>query len=312
MKKLILLLLLPFLIPSQMFAQLASDYFPLHVGDYWVQHTDTISFDYLPTTIRKDIEALDVILGEEYFRMKKNRATDDGSSESTSYYWFREDSTGILLGGFGNSSVVASATILDPPILWLPNGIVNAGYTWDFNCPEMGGHFSFSIGGINDTVEMPAGTFNDCLRTHEMVVNASGDTTQMNLIYYAEGIGEISDFQYLVDVEFYEVELVEYYVSYPVGVINSPSIPSNFCLLQNYPNPFNPVTNIQYSVPNLEFIQIKIFDILGKEIITLINEEKYAGTYNVEFNATNLSSGVYFYIMKAGSFLKTNKLLLIK
>lgn len=87
---------------------------------------------------------------------------------------------------------------------------------------------------------------------------------------------------------------------------------STFELSQNYPNPFNPITTINYSVSKFSKVEIKIFDVLGREIKTLINEEKSPGQYTVQFNANNLSSGVYFYRMHADNFLSTKKLILLK
>lgn len=89
-------------------------------------------------------------------------------------------------------------------------------------------------------------------------------------------------------------------------------IPSNFNLYQNYPNPFNPVTKIKYSVPKSEVVQIKVYDILGKEVETLLNEFRQAGVHEVEFAADNLPSGVYFYRMISGSYAETKKLVLLR
>ncbi len=94
--------------------------------------------------------------------------------------------------------------------------------------------------------------------------------------------------------------------------------PDSYCLEQNYPNPFNPITRINYFVPQISFVTLKIFDMLGKEIATLVNEEKPAGSYEVEFNTVethrdaSLPSGIYFYRLQAGSFNDTKKLILIK
>jgi hypothetical protein len=90
------------------------------------------------------------------------------------------------------------------------------------------------------------------------------------------------------------------------------SAPLEFKLQQNYPNPFNPATKIKYSIPNQESVSLKVFDSLGREVKTLVNEEKPAGSYQVEFNAANLSSGIYFYRIQAGSFNQVRKMLLIK
>jgi hypothetical protein len=89
-------------------------------------------------------------------------------------------------------------------------------------------------------------------------------------------------------------------------------LPKNFSLSQNYPNPFNPTTTIHYSVPKTSFVTIKVYDMLGKEIATLVNQEKSAGNYTVQFNGSNLSSGIYFYRMRSGNFVETKKLLLLK
>ena len=88
--------------------------------------------------------------------------------------------------------------------------------------------------------------------------------------------------------------------------------PSIFRLFQNYPNPFNPSTKIKYSIPKAENVTLKIYDILGRQIKTLVNEEKPAGKYSVEFNGSSLPSGVYFYQIKAGNYIKTKKMLLLK
>jgi len=89
-------------------------------------------------------------------------------------------------------------------------------------------------------------------------------------------------------------------------------VPEDFVLEQNYPNPFNPSTNITYSLPLREFVTLKVFDILGKEITTLVNEEKPAGEYKVQFNATNLPTGVYFYRINSGNYTETKKLIVLK
>jgi len=87
---------------------------------------------------------------------------------------------------------------------------------------------------------------------------------------------------------------------------------NNFILLQNYPNPFNPSTTIKYSIPTSEFITLKVFDVLGNEVATLVDELKSAGSYEVTWNAENLSSGVYFYQLKAGNITQNKKLILKK
>ncbi len=98
-----------------------------------------------------------------------------------------------------------------------------------------------------------------------------------------------------------------------LGIENPPDIlPEYFVLSQNFPNPFNPITTIKYSVPTTSNISLVIYDILGREIKTLVNEEKLPGNYTVEFNGANFSSGVYFYVMRADNFIDTKKFILLK
>jgi photosystem II stability/assembly factor-like uncharacterized protein len=89
-------------------------------------------------------------------------------------------------------------------------------------------------------------------------------------------------------------------------------IPTEFLLSQNFPNPFNSSSVIRYSIPQRSNIVVKVYDILGNEIETLVNEEKTAGTFELTWNASNLPSGVYFYQIKAGSFIETKKMILLK
>ncbi len=89
-------------------------------------------------------------------------------------------------------------------------------------------------------------------------------------------------------------------------------IPQEFSLSQNYPNPFNPTTSIRYAVSSGQFVLLKVYDIIGKEVATLVNEEKPAGSYEVEFNASGLSSGIYFYQLNTGSITATKKMILLR
>jgi hypothetical protein len=89
-------------------------------------------------------------------------------------------------------------------------------------------------------------------------------------------------------------------------------IPERFLLHQNYPNPVNPVTNIRYDLPHDKYVTIKVYDVLGKEVVTLVNENKEAGRYLVSFNAANFSSGIYFYTVNAGEFSQTRRMTLLK
>jgi hypothetical protein len=97
-----------------------------------------------------------------------------------------------------------------------------------------------------------------------------------------------------------------------VGVEDEETVPTEYALEQNYPNPFNPTTTFRYSTPTQSKVVIKVFDILGNEIATLMDEEKSVGTYELTWNASNLSSGIYFYQLNSGNFIETKKMILLK
>jgi hypothetical protein len=105
---------------------------------------------------------------------------------------------------------------------------------------------------------------------------------------------------------------LEYFFPKTVPVVFEDNVPTNYSLSQNYPNPFNPSTKIKYSIPQTSNVVIKIFDILGNEIETLVKEEKPVGSYEIDFDASSLSSGIYFYRLQAGDFIETKKMVLMK
>lgn len=142
----------------------------------------------------------------------------------------------------------------------------------------------------------------------------SGDTLWFYGARLAKGIGIIEEqhyeWSYLI-LQGAIIDGVQYGTI--VSVDDTPiRIPQNIILYPNYPNPFNPITKIRYSVPCLTRIQIKVYDVLGNEIETLVNEEKPAGNYEIIWNAVNLPSGVYFYQMRAGDFTQIQKMILLK
>lgn len=103
------------------------------------------------------------------------------------------------------------------------------------------------------------------------------------------------------------------YTFNPLGIHNPGiNIPKDFSLYQNYPNPFNPTTTILYDLPKNEVVSINVYDLTGKMVKTILNESKQAGSYSVTFDASSLSSGVYFYKIIAGSFVDTKKMILVK
>lgn len=129
--------------------------------------------------------------------------------------------------------------------------------------------------------------------------NETGSTPIVNNYYYLFESGFEDKFK--IDHIFNNIAAVE-----------EERIISDYNIYQNYPNPFNPSTIIRYEIPQRSFITLKIYDVLGKEIATLVNEEKQTGSYEVEFDGSGLMSGIYFYRLQAESFVETKKMILLK
>ncbi len=143
----------------------------------------------------------------------------------------------------------------------------------------------------------------------------------INIEYTSTEIPDIAIIKFTIDSSIASNKLHQgsrWYIDYlsfgPLSDIDDEQTgaPKAFYLYQNFPNPFNPSTKIRYSVPYSSKVVIKVFDVLGKEIETLVNEVKPAGTYELTWYAEELPSGVYFYRLKAGEFIETKKMILLK
>jgi hypothetical protein len=154
------------------------------------------------------------------------------------------------------------------------------------------------------------------------ILTAASSWTEFNLpIYYTPGspdpdnvlvyfsVADTSGETATVGSEAY-VDFID--LTAPSGVEQLSGLPSDFSLSQNYPNPFNPSTKIEYSLPEQSMVQLKVYDILGNEVATLVNEEQPAGTYRADFSGENFSSGFYIARLTTGNLTKTIKMTLMK
>jgi hypothetical protein len=132
--------------------------------------------------------------------------------------------------------------------------------------------------------------------------------TQNDSIYFVQGIFFYSFGNYKIVPR----KNTDFGTVVPVGISNNTNVIENYALYQNYPNPFNPVTIIKFSIPENSKVKLTVFDVLGREVNTLVNQNMMQGTYTVNFDGTNLSSGVYFYKLATDNFTDTKRMLLIK
>jgi len=162
------------------------------------------------------------------------------------------------------------------------------------------------------------------LNNHGFEIQRSTDGNEFVTIGFVEGKGTTTERSYYSysdqfyfmneNIMYYRLKQVDYDGSFSYSNILSFENPSatEFTLAQNYPNPFNPATKIEYSIPGDRFVELRVYDVMGSEIITLVNEQKTAGTHSVLFDASNIPSGVYFYTLTAGDFVSTKKMMLVR
>jgi hypothetical protein len=175
-----------------------------------------------------------------------------------------------------------------------------------------------------DTVELrvstttpTAGGFTNLLKTHAFAenngdtlwtrhaVSLAGFTGQSIYVAWREKVADNYNDGAAISLDIVDI------AGTVTGLTNN-EIPTVYDLSQNYPNPFNPTTTIKYSIPKSGFVSLKVYDILGKEVANLVSQEMAAGYYSVNFDGSNLGSGVYFYRIESAEFVQTKKMLLIK
>ena len=138
-------------------------------------------------------------------------------------------------------------------------------------------------------------------------------TITLDEIWNLDRLGVVVFVQNSSTKEIYQSEFITYSELGVTGVeAENNSVPVSYNLSQNYPNPFNPSTTIEYEIPSEEHVVLKIYNVLGKEIKELVNSNKGAGKYRVNFNGEGLASGIYYYTIRAGKFVQSRKLVLLK
>ncbi len=178
---------------------------------------------------------------------------------------------------------------------------------------DMGGILVCGFNTWDGTIQGVDGTFqDDYAKGDGPIFTAIGDAGEPITAYFGVNVGcWLGGTSYFWEVAIDELSLT------PTGGTgieeNQLSIPSQFSLHQNFPNPYNPQTTISYSLPRASTITLKVYDIMGQEIATLLdNDEKSAGSHKISFDATNLPCGTYFYRMQTDDYMETKKMLLIK
>jgi hypothetical protein len=182
------------------------------------------------------------------------------------------------------------------------------------------------------TIILPSGTYSNAIRIKAIddemdTVKVNGVVTNIYHNHSETYFWFVQGFKFSVFVISYQMyynaynkSIIYYVLNEPLGVNQiSSTVPDKYCLYQNYPNPFNPTTKIKYQISrqdgsstNNSFVILKIFDILGKEVATLVDEKQSPGTYEASWNATTFPNGVYFYRLETKDYSETKKMLIVK
>jgi hypothetical protein len=294
-------------------AQTASDYYlPLIVGSHVTLHSVGADQFSARTTINT-IEGTDLISGQQYFREVGREIMDyDHSSDIFQVFWLRKDPVGnVAWGAMSEESTdIDSATIFNPAVLFFPNQYLTPGYSRDYSMIGMPNGRD-SVMSITETVTVHAGTFTNCIKICQTRVDNLGNVIRREYSYYAKGIGVV---KYIKDIPVDQQgtgELIEYGIT-GVGDDAVNQIPRNYSLSQNYPNPFNPVTNIKYSIAKEGNVKLTVYNAIGSKVVTIVNEYKPAGSYSIQFDGSNLASGIYLYRLESENYSAAKKFILMK
>lgn len=286
-------------------------------GDNWNQLADTLGTINNISTFR---ENLIFISTEEETISRVFKSADDGES------WLQVADFGNYNGcGFGKVQMLSETTgVLS---LWYADFIAvsvllkttDAGDSWG----QFGNQFTFGFGLIDFE-------FRDLQRgwvttNNKNIFRTTNQGQSWDILQTPLTLNEIiNNFEFFNSDTSYGISdnhiymTTDGWVTYSIvdsivtGLKEKQIKVTEFILHQNYPNPFNGFSIIKYSIPKLSNVTIKIFNTLGEELETLIDQEKAAGTYEVKWNAINLPSGIYFYQLKSGSFIETKKMMLLK
>lgn len=278
--------------------QEALKYFPLHIGDYWQYRVEKKSFGLSePDTSWIGFKEVtgDTVMqnNKKYFIIKEDHITYPYQTFFRPRFIRIDSSTADV---FQYDIISNKENKVDS--LLINKGDVFLGYECKSDTTKE--YFGFNV----DT---------------KLIAQYLIGSTAYHGWELAKGFGEVMRYyddislywiHYQCNIIYAEINNTKYGIK--TNIEKSRELPNQIKLYQNYPNPYNPTTTIYYSIPHPSYITIIIFDALGREIETLVSEEKSSGNYKIEFDGSKLSSGIYFYRIQAGDFLETKKMILLK
>ncbi len=270
-------------------------FYPLHVRDTWIYKIDTTHL-YVIETIQKDTVMSN---GKKYFlRVKERKNLSSGELLSLGLFYERIDTNTLQVFNFFTIDEMQRDSLLS-----------RKGDTSSFKSIYADNGMSNIFGGTRAfrAIKFPMPPFESIVQYSHGI----GITQRIENAYYDEYPYSLySSSTY--NIVYAMINGIEYGFN-PLSVDDEHhTIPTAFSLSQNYPNPFNPATVIRYQIPAANLVTIKVYDILGREVETLVNDIQESGYYSVSFNASTLSSGLYIYQLRSKDFVQTKKMMFLK
>ena len=254
------------------------------------------------------------------------------TNDNSNYNFMTTSSSNMFVNGYGGPDLLVSYT--DPQLYLQYPFTYNSSFSDNFaaNYIISGSDVkrtgtTIVSGDAWGTINLPAGSFSNSLRVKYIISTRDSSnpgipvitvTNVTSYVWFAPGrkfpVFEIIYSTISINgTQFGNSKTVNYNTGSTIGITNiSSEMPDGYTLSQNYPNPFNPSTNLEFGISKSGFVSLKIFNTLGKEVATLVNENLSAGTYKYSFDASGLTSGIYFYTLTAGEFTETKRMLLVK
>lgn len=283
----------------------------------WVNQRDSLYTLYLRQTNPDSVKNI-VIFSDTSPIANPNIAFAYNNSDTTvriAWQLYKNNHWQILLREFSNNSLSGVSSITDSLTDNITPGLNEDSIIWIQNGNLI--YKSLAIGNPNPYIIDSIGCSNPSYAKFSILAKSIDLYTPFFVVYDSDSLKnnkEIIAIYWMHDQNGKKDIWVAYTRYNPnFGAVSDPGIkPNNFVLSQNYPNPFNPSTTLNYSLPESGLVTLKIYDILGREIKTLVEEIKPAGNYSVQFGGQNLTSGIYFYQLRSGNFISTRKMVLIK
>jgi hypothetical protein len=282
------------------------NYYPLALGNYWIYKMEIWDnwpiISYSEDTFTRRVVSKEILSNnKEYFKIEE---TYHGSTY-TNYVYERIDSANGLVYRFDNQcSNSDSEKVIDDLISEVGDSLLTQRFTvcWDSILTLFLDKGNENI--LNENRNYKSFEYNWLMSYNYKLAQGLG----IHNIRWGYDFGS-TEFLLKGCV----IDDIIYGDTTLTGVEDENNLtPTEFYLGQNFPNPYNSQTTISYSIPNSSLVQIQIFDVLGKAVLTLLNEEKSSGNYKLSFNASELTSGVYFYQLRAGDFVETKKMVFLK